>query len=341
MADFAPLQGNPVLNALNEINQAKMNAIQTQNAPETIQSKNALNRSQAYADTLRAQLEAQGLPSLMAYRNSMAGYLPSRNLTPQGRSALEESRIASGLAPTGQPWGQAAQPMPQVSGQLPLSQEQIAQLQKLFLGSPQNQNNSQQLQQAQQNALNQNPNINGPNPQDLINQYELTRLKQSTDTDTRKKNLYATNIEKTLDTIDPNIISQYSGISGKAKLAQDTMLATRGQAPQDYQEYQSLVNTKIPMLTSQIRQFYGDSIQPSVREHLQALGNTSTWQDPAIALKRYNDLTKILGTEMQTYRDALKGTDVYKGKNQASPNNTKTSSTSKVRKYNPATGKIE
>jgi hypothetical protein len=289
------------------LNMLKAQGLQAKSEMDTSHTRLYKNQADAEPDRARAYIENQRANA--NYRNTQPGlasqkldmekkkwdilkdYYARAGLTQLGKSIQEQGNLGkngggSNSAPT-----QGIQPPVDANGNItePVPVPQAPN------GAPQ-----MQLDPAQVKKL-----------QGL---YDLKMQKDTTDADARKRNLYATNVEITRSSIDPKIISTYSGAAGKRKLAQDTLLAAAGKAPPEYQEYQSIINTKIPLLTSQVRQFYGDSIQPSVREHLEGLANTSTWKDPNLALKRFNDFSKILDQEMSTYRRALKNTDVYQGK---------------------------
>lgn len=151
------------------------------------------------------------------------------------------------------------------------------------------------------------------NQQDnLIGQYQLAKQKLSSDVDTRKKLLYATNLDKTLENINVDDLTQYSGISGQIekKLAEGKSLS--GLEEKNYESYQKAL-TGAKLLAKQVRQFYGDSITPAIQEQLGALTNPATWKlHPKVAKNNFNQFKSILQQETQTYRDALKGTNVYR-----------------------------
>lgn len=143
--------------------------------------------------------------------------------------------------------------------------------------------------------------------------YNLQRLKQTTDTDTRKRNLFATNIDKTISYINPQALTQYGGIKGQWNKGIETIKSAFGKESPQYDEYVKSANA-VKLLTKQIRQFYGDSIQPSVQENLEKLNNPSTWSNnPQLAKQLLEQTMDILGNELGTYREALQSPAVYKG----------------------------
>lgn len=151
--------------------------------------------------------------------------------------------------------------------------------------------------------------------QELSGVYDLLRQKDTTDVDTRKRNLFATNIEKTLEQINPSDLTQYAGFTGGLNKLTQQGLASIGHESEAYDKYQNALQA-VEFLTSQVRQFYGDSIQPSMLERLNKLANPSTWtSNPKLAQSMFDITKTILGTELQTYRDALKSTAPYQDQN--------------------------
>lgn len=145
----------------------------------------------------------------------------------------------------------------------------------------------------------------------LEGQYKLKMQKQTTDPDTRKRNLYAKNVEITLSKINPEDLVSYSGLKGATELAQDEANAALGKTSERYKRYkEAQVGAKT--LAKQVRQFYGDSITPGIQEGLNKLTDPSFWRsNPEIALSQYYKFKDILDSEMETYRRALQSTDVY------------------------------
>lgn len=186
-------------------------------------------------------------------------------------------------------------PMPQaVPGQLPLNNDQVNKLSQLFPQQPSSQPTPDQIQQIQ--------NASG-----------LIAQKKDTDPVARQKNLYATNIEKTLQYINPDDLTKYSGLFGTAAKGTQAGLASVGLNDKSYTNYTKSLSAA-EMLATQVRQFYGDSIQPEMIHRLETLTNPSAWHsNPELAKENFNQTKSILQNEMQTYRDAMQGTGVYKG----------------------------
>ena len=149
--------------------------------------------------------------------------------------------------------------------------------------------------------------------QNLKNRYELKRQKDSSDTDTRKRALFATNAQITLQGIDPYALTQFSGLKGAAKLAEEEVKAQLGKPSDDFLAYQR-AKTNATLLAKQVRQMYGDSITPGVQEKLALLTNPSTLRNsPQVALSIFKTFSDILKREAGTFHSALKSTRPYEG----------------------------
>lgn len=150
---------------------------------------------------------------------------------------------------------------------------------------------------------------------DLLNRYGLQELKTTTDTDTRKRTLNSKNIEITLDNINPDDLTRYSGLKGAVNLSKDSAQAALGKSNENYDNYQKSL-TASKLLAKQVRQFYGDSITPGVQEGLNKLTNPSTWMNnPDVAKKKFNQFKSILNQEMKTIRGGLTDPETFTGEN--------------------------
>src|SRR3990167_3964137 len=170
-------------------------------------------------------------------------------------------------------------------------------------------------------GTNRQVQISPDRQEELTGQYQLLRQKSATDADTRKRNLLATNVEKTVDLINPKHLAAFSGIKGSAKFKseQAKSVMAPGSESQEFQDYMEAAN-KAQLLAHQVRQFYGDSIQPAMLAKLEKLANPSTWNtSPQMAENLFNSFTDLLDQEMKTYRHALKSTDVFRGEERNKP----------------------
>lgn len=145
----------------------------------------------------------------------------------------------------------------------------------------------------------------------LLGQYELKLQKEVSDSTSRNKALFASNIDKTLEQFDPKNLVQYSGIKGRAQKSSDMLSSALGKTPERYMDYQKSL-TSAGLLAKQIRQFYGDSITPQIAEKIEHIVNPSSWEkDSKVALAQFNELKSILKKETGTYKSSLKSTREY------------------------------
>lgn len=189
--------------------------------------------------------------------------------------------------------------------QLPLSQSQTQRLQQLFPqnGQPPTFNQALGANSSQQNAQNSNA---------LQQVSALQAQKGTTDPVARQKNLFAANIEKTLGMVNPQDLTQYAGISGQGELTGQKLLAGLNKESPAYDNYLKS-SQAADLLAHQVRQFYGDSIQPSMMENLQKLTDPSEWSNnPKLATQLFNQTKTILQNEMGTYRQAMQSTAPYR-----------------------------
>jgi len=162
--------------------------------------------------------------------------------------------------------------------------------------------------------------------------YDLQIQKSTTDADTRKRSLYASNLEKSMNSYDPIAITRYSGPGGAAKLKAEQLRDLAGHPSKEYLEYKdALVAAEFE--TSELRQFFGDSITPQVREHLNKLANPSSLGSSPEAAKRQLEKSRaIVRKQLETFRGGLKSKKEHLG---PGISNTDTSNISKKQEDNP------
>lgn len=154
----------------------------------------------------------------------------------------------------------------------------------------------------------------------LRGQYELALLSKNTDVGTRNKTLLASNIDKTLEAFDVKDLTRYAGVAGSLQKKLEQGRALNERESEDYRKYEDAL-TAVDLLASQIRQFYGDSVTASMRQHLEELTNPSTWSNnPKIAERKFNTLKNILHRETETYRGALKNPREFEGQQDRADN---------------------
>lgn len=164
-------------------------------------------------------------------------------------------------------------------------------------------------------------------------EYGLKILKETSDLQARQKVLYATNIDKTIASFNPDDLVQYSGLAGGFEKMKQQGLAPLEEESQSYDKYMN-AKASADMLATQVRQFYGDSIQPSMIARLESLTNPESWaKNPKLAKQNLEQIQSILKKETQTYRDATTSPDPYKGADEKGSNNTNSNNSASKDQY--------
>lgn len=144
---------------------------------------------------------------------------------------------------------------------------------------------------------------NNPRTEEERAAYERSINKKTSDAQARNLLLRSENLDKTRHSIDPDDLTRYSGLKGTGKYVYESAQAMRGNPSDEFLAHQQAVNAAT-LMVDQMRQFYGDSIQPAAMARLTHLANPSTWyKDPKVAKAQWNQLNKILDTETETYRN--------------------------------------
>lgn len=160
-------------------------------------------------------------------------------------------------------------------------------------------------------GTNNSVNLNPSQQNTLQNQYGLSQLKNTTDPGIRQKNLYIQNIDKTLSTIDPSVLTQYSGLSGGISKSAQSVASQFGAESKGYDEYLKNV-ISATVAAKQMRQFLGDSIQASAQKQLDDLTNPETWKvNPAQAKAQFQRFIELYNSEKNNYAEALRSPNVY------------------------------
>lgn len=289
---------------------------------ESIKKMYGENSPQYQMAKRQFDLNQQNMESRINYQNTLSSTAPIRYLTPTGKGIVEQANVGQGNAPTGRQWeeqinaAQSQQPNPQIINQL---QNSLGQQQMQQQGMPQ-----QQMQQVDQQMPMQNmgmqqqqgmpqQNLLAPGtPQELSDAYGLVRLKSTSDAANREKINYAKNIEKTIENINVDDLTRYSGVKGAADYASEKSRDALGIPVSDnFRKFNESVNSA-NILAAQVRQFLGESIQPNMREELKQLTNPSSWmRSPDTAKALFNNTKKLLAREIQTRRDSLKSSKAY------------------------------
>lgn len=236
-------------------------------------------------------------PSAQAGMSSQPGQIPSA-LTPSH--------------PMGQPMGQPQPPMTTTTPTAPEQAISGAQHVPQSL-APQQAQMQPQMQQPQQPGV--QPGVQPATAQAGITQEPfaqeagqtgLAEEQKTIPVFAQQKLMFAQNIGKTLDRMPAQAaIGSYS--EQPAKLLNDYRKSLDGNITPSYGKYLRFV-TGAMMLSTQARQFYGDTIQETGRKRLDYLSNPINWRtNPKAALIKYNSMKDILMSEIDTYKDHYSG----------------------------------
>lgn len=147
----------------------------------------------------------------------------------------------------------------------------------------------------------------------LSGQLGLGEMKSVSDPKTRERILYSVNLDKTLDMVDPDILTSYSGMKGGLSENINKLASQVGFESENYDKYLENV-TAATIAAKQLRQFLGDSVQPAEQDSLAQLTKPSTWhKSPAQAARQFNKFKEIYDTEKKTLRSAVISPEIYRG----------------------------
>ncbi len=134
----------------------------------------------------------------------------------------------------------------------------------------------------------------------MRNDLLLSLTKDVTDPATRQKLQAATNMNITLDSIDAKALTQFSGAKGKIDKIADSILESVGAGSPEYQNYLKEA-IKASAAAKQMRQYLGDSIQPSAQTRLDHLANPEAWNvSPKVAQENFEFIRDLYKRETQT-----------------------------------------
>lgn len=308
----------PFLQSRNDLQQsdAGLKGVELEFAPDMTKEK--LRGLKITNDFLPETLGASN-----QYKTNMASYLSSpgmallKNLTPEAKSLVIQQlmkngqlgtflgqsgqnvsggkgnatpSVVTGGMPTEAPPAKGQLPMPKGTG---LPDQTIGNADvpgvAAALGNPQG-----------------NVNATVPDTKENMDILLAANQKRTSSANTQKRAQFAINIDKTLSTIDPSVITAYSGIDGALRLKRDEGLAKVGKTSPQYKEYVKFNTITVPALVQQVRQFYGTSIQPEMTKELEDLVNPITWsKNPELAAAQFNAFTNLMQRETKTYLDTL------------------------------------
>lgn len=288
-----------------------------------VQAIDAIGKAVGYDNPLYLQaknaweLDQQSQRQSMAYQQALTQTLPQRILTTPGKLITEANRTAE----TGTPEVNLnISESNQKNKSLPsLTSSQLLKLRQYYNDNgiidpsimPENKE-SQVLNKPDSIALPSSKK--GLDSKQIYDFYQLQIQKGASTSDAQKRNLFASNIEKTLNSINPDDLVRYSGAGGTTKrLIEEYALAPFGKESKEYDSYANSLNAS-ELLAKQVRQFYGDSIQPAMAKKIEKLTNPSTWSNnPKLAKELFLNFKKILESEMSTYRNSIQNVKSYRG----------------------------
>jgi hypothetical protein len=131
--------------------------------------------------------------------------------------------------------------------------------------------------------------------------------KVATDPSQRAKLVAARQIDQTINNLNVDDLVKYSGIFGKGALTTEQLKSGLGLDSPEYQRYSNAAK-QAELLAKQVRQFYGDSIQPTATKQLKLLTNPTSWSaSPDTAKQNYLSFVNTLKQET----DILRGFFVF------------------------------
>ena len=143
------------------------------------------------------------------------------------------------------------------------------------------------------------------------NQNQLAMQKITTDSKTRTGALQANNLVKTIDSSNLDALVRYSGPKGAAKLSWEVSKDLAGNPSKEYLEHKE-AETAATLEAKEIRQFFGDSITPSVQEALKTLTNPSSpFLSQKTAKIQAEKARDVIRKQLKTLQGALKSTEPY------------------------------
>jgi hypothetical protein len=145
----------------------------------------------------------------------------------------------------------------------------------------------------------------------LSNDYLLDMVKKTTDPAIRARLLNASNMNITLADINAKDLTQYSGIVGKADKIGDSLKSGLGEDNPKYNRYITAV-TSATAAAKQMRQYLGDSIQPSAQAKLEELAKPESWNvTQAQAEANFNYIRDLYKRETNTLIRAATDASIY------------------------------
>ena len=297
-------------------------------------SKQALSNSmwhQQLADTMGFRSLPTSAKEVLNTQQAQQGNQPS------GLYNVPIGQIGSNLVsnPIGQP-GQANVP------QLPtLNPRQTTTLDQIFQG----QLPGQMPNASQQNRMTMAQNYNYPqqqtlndaittvqaqqvggqtkmSPQEVANNMQNALLKSTNTASNLNKIQFGSQVEQSLSNMMPfePAMEYYTGPKGRAQLISDKAKVMAGfPATPEYNAYIAYQN-HAEQAAKQMRQYWGDSIQPKNLESLSILTDPSAWdKDPSSVRAALNSTISNFNSELEQRRKAAQGPSIYQSGQTGTP----------------------
>lgn len=154
----------------------------------------------------------------------------------------------------------------------------------------------------------------------MKNDLLLSLVKDVTDPKTRERLMNASNMNITLDSINPINLTKYSGGEGQINKMADGLIEAFGEGSPEFQNYRKEV-IKATAASKQMRQYLGDSIQPSAQEKLDHLANPEAWNvSPKLAKENFEFIRDLYKRETQTLVRAATDPSLYTPQGNAETN---------------------
>jgi len=160
-----------------------------------------------------------------------------------------------------------------------------------------------------------------PNPdQQKIKNLELAKSKQTSDEATRNSALAATNLQKTMKTMNIDDLVRYSGPAGQIQLGIEKTKALAGQASPEYIRYEQAV-TSIKTEADELAKFLKTPAHKKAYNDIHELTNPTGWgTSPQVAKAKLEKLREIVDKTATTFQKAQTSTGEHlgtKGKEEA------------------------
>jgi hypothetical protein len=145
----------------------------------------------------------------------------------------------------------------------------------------------------------------------IVQQYDLAIQKATTDSDVRRRNLFANNLVKSMENANVDDLVQFSGPSGQINLKYEQTKDMLGKPSEQYMRYKE-AKQAVSLEAKEVRQFFGDSITKEVQQALKDMVDaTSLTVSPKTAKRMINKSREIIKKQLGTYQKALTSTSPY------------------------------